>query len=242
MNATRINNRKTSLKAAVQNQLRRPHRLGTGLKKSRLVAASAHQPAHQPIHLPLPQPAPRTMSQPVPQAETQVVPQAAPQAKVQPPRRIDAADPQRALARVRTVRGQRVLLERDLASALGTLPGRLADLAMRHADWFPEAARFSLHAEEAVQQGLWYTHHQEQRVAAGAGQQRAGGRRGEAQPLVDWTALPPLPPVVYTADGLIAAAHWLSAEASRAGDPYAECADLSARFRLTWAALQPEHA
>jgi hypothetical protein len=132
------------------------------------------------------------------------------------------------------------LLERDLASALGTLPGRLADLAMRHADWFPEAARFSLSAEEAVQQGVWYTHHQEQGAAAGAGRSRAIGQRGEARPLVDWTAFPPLPPVVYTAEGLIAAAHWLSAEASRAGDPYAECADLSARFRLAWAALQPE--
>jgi hypothetical protein len=140
------------------------------------------------------------------------------------------------------VRGQRVLLERDLASALGTLSGRLADLALRHADWFPETARFSLSAAEAVQQGLWYTrgdgtHAGVQPMLSGPGHQRADGSA-----VLDQAAFPSLPPVVYTADGLIAAAHWLSTEAARAGDPYAECADLSARFRLAWAALDPERS
>ncbi|MBI1193156.1 MAG: hypothetical protein GC205_08275 [Bacteroidetes bacterium] len=165
-----------------------------------------------------------------------------PQAAVPLRRRVDAPDPHRALARVRTVRGQRVLLERDLASALGTLPGRLADLALRHADWFPETARFALSASEAVQQGLWYTRSDGSQTDVRKPLSRAGHSRNADCAVLNQAAFPPLAPVVYAMDGLIAAAHWLSTEAARAGDPYAECADLSARFRLAWAALDPDRS
>ena len=130
-------------------------------------------------------------------------------------------DPHRALARVRTVRGQRVLLERDLASALGTLSGRLADLALRHADWFPASARFALSPSECAEQGLWYTR-----------KEVSDGLQG-----LNTTDLSAIPAVVYTADGLVAAAHWLANEANRAGDPYSESEDLLQRFRLAWSAL-----
>ena len=139
---------------------------------------------------------------------------------VQHPIQRQQPDPIPALARVRRVRGQRVLLERDLASALGTLAGRLSDMAARHADWFPESARFALAPEECVQQGIWYT-------------------RSGPEPL-DWKAHRPLAPVVYTLEGLVAAAHWLASEAERAGDPYSECADLTRRFRTAWLALAEE--
>jgi hypothetical protein len=149
-----------------------------------------------------------------------------PRSAVPPPTprpRTDLPDPQWALARVRMLRGQRVLLERDLASALGTLSGRLADLALRHPEWFPVQARFALSPQECEQQGLWFT-------------------RPDLAPAgfaARWRDYPPAAPVAYTADGLVAAAHWLEAEAVRAGDPYAETTDLAARFRLAWQALQP---
>jgi hypothetical protein len=120
------------------------------------------------------------------------------------PARTAPADPWRAVARTRRVRGRAVLLEADLAAALGTLPGRLADLAWRHPDWFGEPARFALTDAERAEQGL-----------------PAGG----------------LPPVAYTADGLVAAAHWLANEARREADAYAEAPDLAERLRIAWSVL-----
>lgn len=152
----------------------------------------------------------------------------APSGPVQPARRgsrtlpavqVSGADPHRALARVRILRGQRVLLERDLAFALGTLPGRLADLAQRHADWFPPSARFALSPGECEQAKLWFA-----QPVSGDGLSAAV--RSGAQPVI-----------AYAADGLVSAAHWLANEAHRAADPYAECSDLPERFQLAWGAL-----
>ncbi|GEM_PF-1185433 len=239
MNATK---RKTSPKTAVRNQPRRLHRFGPGQRKFGPAVGPERQRNSQAVLQPvLPLSEPLTL-QPQPTAPVRDPQPAMPVRVLQPARRVDAPDPHRALARVRTVRGQRVLLERDLASALGTLPGRLADLALRHADWFPDTARFALSASEAVQQGLWYTRSDGNHADVHKPFSRAGHQRATERAVLDQTAFPPLPPVVYAIDGLIAAAHWLSTEAARAGDPYAECADLSARFRLAWAALDPDRS
>lgn len=182
----------------------KPLRVVRGRRHARKRAKAT--PGKQPAAVP-PQPASQPLTvQPQPdRPEPMHAPFRRPsEPKPEPVQRQEAADPHRAVARTRRLRGEAVLLERDLASALGTLPGRLADLAWRHAEWFPEGARFALSAQECAEQGL--------------------STIGE-------------PPVAYSAQGLVAAAHWLCNEARRQADAYAETEDLERRFQIAWMAL-----
>lgn len=127
--------------------------------------------------------------------------------------------------RSRFLRGKRVLLESDLAAALGVTEARLRDVATRHPDWFSENARFTLSVEECRQLDLWWMRHG-----------RNPWKLDDNLPIRE--GLRPQTPSAYSADGVVAAAHWIATEASWLMDSMCAPEDLHERFQIVWKALR----
>ena len=127
--------------------------------------------------------------------------------------------------RSRFLRGKRVLLESDLAAALGVTEARLRDIAMRHQDWFGENARFTLSVEECRQLDLWWMRHAHN-----------PWKLDENLPIRE--ELRSQTPSAYSADGVVAAAHWIATEASWLTDSMHAPEDLHERFQVVWKALR----
>ncbi|MFT7588222.1 MAG: hypothetical protein ACI959_000429 [Limisphaerales bacterium] len=125
--------------------------------------------------------------------------------------------------RVHTLNGKKVILEADLAFALGTFAGHLNNIAVRKADWFPKQVRFTISAEQASTIGLWWT------------KAEIDFETGKAEILQKEYA--PVLPAVYTLDGVIAMTHWLAAYAAEPTDAQPVVIDLLDRFKKVRKAL-----